>query len=76
MTNTLNLNTPEATDLALVAAHPGDVTTLVAHEPPLLATLPDADRAFAAERDVQAAYHAKGWGQPRRLPRWRVRPGR
>jgi hypothetical protein len=48
--------------LALVAAHPGDVTTLVAHEPPLLALLPDADRAFAAERAVQAAYHDKGWG--------------
>jgi pimeloyl-ACP methyl ester carboxylesterase len=48
--------------LALVAAHPGDVTTLVAHEPPLLALLPDADRAFAAERDVQALYHDKGWG--------------
>jgi pimeloyl-ACP methyl ester carboxylesterase len=48
--------------LALVAAHHGDVTTLVAHEPPLLATLPDADRAFAAERELQAAYHAKGWG--------------
>ncbi len=48
--------------LALVAAHPGDVTTLVAHEPPLLSLLPDADRAFAAERDVQAAYHDKGWG--------------
>ncbi|MGH3368354.1 MAG: alpha/beta fold hydrolase [Nocardioidaceae bacterium] len=47
---------------ALVAAHPGDVTTLVAHEPPLLATLPDADRAFAAEREVQAVYHDKGWG--------------
>src|SRR5215213_6069790 len=48
--------------LALVAAHPGDVTTLVAHEPPLLAMLPDADRAFAAERRVQATYHEKGWG--------------
>jgi pimeloyl-ACP methyl ester carboxylesterase len=48
--------------LALVAAHPGDVTTLVAHEPPLLAVLPDAERAFAAERDVQALYHDKGWG--------------
>jgi pimeloyl-ACP methyl ester carboxylesterase len=47
---------------ALVAAHPGDVTTLVAHEPPLLGQLPDAERAFAAERDVQAAYAAKGWG--------------
>ncbi|HEY6746318.1 MAG TPA: alpha/beta hydrolase [Mycobacteriales bacterium] len=48
--------------LALVTAHPGDVTTLVAHEPPLLATLPDADRAFAAERAVHEAYHARGWG--------------
>ena len=48
--------------LALVTAHPHDVTTLVAHEPPLLATVPDADRAFAAERDVQSAYHDKGWG--------------
>ena len=48
--------------LALVAAHPGDVTTLIAHEPPMLGLLPDADRAFAAERDVQATYHDKGWG--------------
>jgi pimeloyl-ACP methyl ester carboxylesterase len=48
--------------LALVADHPGDVTTLVAHEPPLLGLLPDAERAFAAERQVQEAYHAKGWG--------------
>jgi pimeloyl-ACP methyl ester carboxylesterase len=48
--------------LALVAAHPGDVSTLVAHEPPMLALLPDADRAFAAERGVQTAYHDKGWG--------------
>jgi pimeloyl-ACP methyl ester carboxylesterase len=48
--------------LALVAEHPEDVGTLVAHEPPLLALLPDADRALAAERDVQAAYHHKGFG--------------
>jgi hypothetical protein len=50
------------TALALVAAHPGDVTTLVAHEPPLLHMLPDADRAVAATRAVQAVYEAKGWG--------------
>ncbi|HWM73262.1 MAG TPA: alpha/beta hydrolase [Nocardioides sp.] len=50
------------TALALVAAHPDDVTTLVAHEPPLLTVLPDAERALAAERAVQAAYHADGWG--------------
>jgi pimeloyl-ACP methyl ester carboxylesterase len=48
--------------LALVASYPDDVRTLVAHEPPLLALLPDADRAFAAERQVQEAYHAKGFG--------------
>src|SRR4249920_332749 len=35
------------TALALVAAHPQDVTTLVAHEPPLIPVLPDAE---AAER--------------------------
>src|SRR5215472_5459010 len=34
--------------LALVAAHPDDVSTLVAHEPPLVGMLPDADRGFAA----------------------------
>ncbi|WP_104523608.1 alpha/beta fold hydrolase [Blastococcus atacamensis] len=50
------------TALALVAAHPGDVTTVVAHEPPLITLLPDADRAVAAERAVQAAYREKGWG--------------
>ncbi|WP_331437144.1 alpha/beta fold hydrolase, partial [Modestobacter caceresii] len=49
------------TALALVAAHPDDVTTLVAHEPPLLHVLPDADRAIAATRAVQAVYEAKGW---------------
>jgi pimeloyl-ACP methyl ester carboxylesterase len=48
--------------LALVAAHPDDVATLVAHEPPLLTLLPDADQALAAERKVQAAYHARGFG--------------
>src|SRR3954454_10332266 len=30
------------TALALVAAHPDDVVTLVAHEPPLIPVLPDA----------------------------------
>src|SRR4051794_18175302 len=30
------------TALALVAAHPDDVVTLVAHEPPLIPALPDA----------------------------------
>lgn len=49
------------TALALVAAHPDDVTVLVAHEPPLLSTLPDAPQAFAAEAAVQAAYRERGW---------------
>jgi pimeloyl-ACP methyl ester carboxylesterase len=48
--------------LALVAEHPEDVRILVAHEPPLLALLPDADAALAAERRVQDAYHDRGFG--------------
>src|SRR5689334_16394893 len=50
------------TALALVATHPDDVVVLVAHEPPMLPVLPDADaaeRAFAAVRDT---YDAKGRG--------------
>ncbi|MFI2331889.1 alpha/beta fold hydrolase [Nocardia rhamnosiphila] len=50
------------TALALVVAHPGDVITLVAHEPPLIPVLPDAaaaERARAAVRDV---YEAQGFG--------------
>jgi pimeloyl-ACP methyl ester carboxylesterase len=50
------------TGLALVAAHPEDVRTLVAHEPPLLSVLPDAERALAAERAVQQTYQHKGPG--------------
>ncbi|WP_263730043.1 alpha/beta fold hydrolase [Cellulomonas sp. SG140] len=50
------------TALALVSEHPEDVRTLVAHEPPLLSVLPDAERAFAAERRVQQEYAAHGWG--------------
>jgi pimeloyl-ACP methyl ester carboxylesterase len=48
------------TAVALVAAYPGDVVTLVAHEPPMIPVLPDAaaaERARAAVRDV---YQAKG----------------
>jgi pimeloyl-ACP methyl ester carboxylesterase len=50
------------TALALVAAHPDDVVTLVAHEPPLLTIVPDADRAAAGERGFQAAYQQNGFG--------------
>jgi len=48
--------------LALVAAHPDDVSVLVAHEPPLLAGLPDAEHAYAAEAANQTIYHQRGWG--------------
>jgi pimeloyl-ACP methyl ester carboxylesterase len=48
------------TALALVTAYPNDVTTLVAHEPPLLALLPDAAAAERARGGVRDAYEAKG----------------
>src|SRR5205823_6202839 len=47
---------------ALVATYPSDVTTQVAHEPPLLALLPDAAAAERAQRGVRDAYQAKGSG--------------
>ena len=48
--------------LALVAAHPDDVTILVAHEPPMIDVLPDAEQARAAQRGFQSVYNAKGSG--------------
>jgi pimeloyl-ACP methyl ester carboxylesterase len=50
------------TALALVAAHPDDVTTLVAHEPPLIPLLPDAAAAERARAGFRDAYDANGWG--------------
>ena len=50
------------TALALVTAHPDDVTHLVAHEPPLIDVLPDAEQARAAQRGFQSVYNAKGSG--------------
>jgi pimeloyl-ACP methyl ester carboxylesterase len=50
------------TALALVAAHPEDVTTLVAHEPPLIPVLPDAAAAERAEAGFRGAYEAGGRG--------------
>jgi pimeloyl-ACP methyl ester carboxylesterase len=50
------------TALALVAAYPNDVTTLVAHEPPLIPVLPDAAAAERARAGVREAYEAKGSG--------------
>lgn len=48
--------------LALVAMHPEDVRTLVAHEPPLPSVLPDRDAAMAAARAVHETYMQRGWG--------------
>ena len=50
------------TALALVASHPTDVTVLVAHEPPLVPVLPDAEDAERAVAGFQEAYAAKGRG--------------
>jgi pimeloyl-ACP methyl ester carboxylesterase len=50
------------TALALVAAYPHDVTVLVAHEPPLVPVLPDADAAERAIDRVRETYATRGWG--------------
>jgi pimeloyl-ACP methyl ester carboxylesterase len=48
------------TALALVAAYPGDVTTVVAHEPPMIPVIPDAEAAERARAGVRDVYEAKG----------------
>jgi pimeloyl-ACP methyl ester carboxylesterase len=48
------------TALALVATYLDDVTTLVAHEPPLIQVLPDAPAAERALAGVRDAYEANG----------------
>jgi pimeloyl-ACP methyl ester carboxylesterase len=48
--------------LALVAKHPEDVRTLVAHEPPLASALPDRENAMAAARAIHETYQRSGWG--------------
>jgi pimeloyl-ACP methyl ester carboxylesterase len=48
------------TALALVAAYPEDVVTLVAHEPPLIPVLPDSAAAERARAAVRDAYEARG----------------
>ena len=50
------------TALALVTAHPDDVTTLVAHEPPIIPVLPDAEAAERARAGFRDIYEAKGTG--------------
>src|SRR6185312_13816477 len=48
------------TALALVTAHPEDLTTLVAHEPPIIPVLPDAEAAERARAGFRDIYEAKG----------------
>src|SRR6476660_718803 len=48
--------------LALVARHPDDVRTLVAHEPPLAALTEDRENALAATEGIRDTYRAKGFG--------------
>ena len=48
--------------LMLVARHPEDVRTLVAHEPPAENLLPDRDAARAASRAVHETYLRAGYG--------------
>jgi pimeloyl-ACP methyl ester carboxylesterase len=48
------------TGLALVTAHPGQVRTLVAHEPPVHECLPDRAQLRAETQDVYDAYQAEG----------------
>jgi pimeloyl-ACP methyl ester carboxylesterase len=50
------------TALALVTAHPDDLTTLVAHEPPIIPVLPDAEAAERAQAGFRDIYEAKGAG--------------
>src|SRR5438046_10132755 len=50
------------TALALLSAYPNDVTTLVAHEPPLIPVLPDPAAAERARAGFRDAYQASGSG--------------
>ncbi|MFI7577192.1 alpha/beta fold hydrolase [Micromonospora sp. NPDC049497] len=54
------------TGLALVQRHPGRVRTLVAHEPPLLELLTDAEERRTAVDDMISTFHSDGAG-----PAWR-----
>jgi len=48
--------------LALVAQHPEQVRTLVAHEPPAVQALPDREQALAAVINLHELYGRKGIG--------------
>jgi clorobiocin biosynthesis protein CloN7 len=46
--------------LALVSAHPDQVRTLVAHEPPVVELLPDSAQVRAQIQDIYDTYRAEG----------------
>ena len=48
--------------LALVSRQPEVVRTLVAHEPPLAAVLPDRDAVASITQDIHATYEREGGG--------------
>lgn len=48
--------------LALAARHPGQVRTLIAHEPPVTELLPDAPYVRAVVDDIEDAYRDSGSG--------------
>jgi pimeloyl-ACP methyl ester carboxylesterase len=48
--------------LVLVALHPEQVRTLVAHEPPTAQVLPDREQALAAAVDIHQTYQRSGLG--------------
>src|SRR5579871_6613367 len=45
-----------------VVAHPDDVHTLVAHEPPLVTLLEDREMAIKAQADIVETYQRTGFG--------------
>jgi pimeloyl-ACP methyl ester carboxylesterase len=48
--------------LVLVASHPEQVRTLVAHEPPSATALPDREQALAAVANIRETYERDGLG--------------
>jgi pimeloyl-ACP methyl ester carboxylesterase len=49
--------------LAWVVAHPGDVRTLVSHEPPLVPLLEDRETALRVQTDIVETYRREGFGR-------------
>jgi pimeloyl-ACP methyl ester carboxylesterase len=48
---------------ALIARHPEQVRTLIAHEPPLASVLPDREKVHAVCRDIYETYKREGYGR-------------